>query len=72
MAARGEGVMETFVAVVQEMLAAIAVKYNLKEKGLDPRVVPEIVAQAFAEIAEEGSAAPARARRTRGRPRRKS
>ena len=39
--------METFVAVVQEMLAAIAVKYNLKEKGLDPEAVPEIVAQAF-------------------------
>jgi signal recognition particle receptor subunit beta len=32
-AARGEGVMETFVAVVQDMLAAIALKYNLKEKG---------------------------------------
>jgi signal recognition particle receptor subunit beta len=49
-AARGDGVMETFVAVVQEMLSAIAVKYNLKEKGLDPEAVPEIVAQAFAEI----------------------
>jgi len=49
-AARGEGVMETFVAVVQEMLSAIAVKYNLKEKGLDPEAVPGIVAQAFAEI----------------------
>ena len=50
-AARGEGVMETFVAVVQDMLSAIAVKYNLKEKGLDPEAVPAIVAQAFAEIA---------------------
>jgi signal recognition particle receptor subunit beta len=49
-AARGQGVMETFVAVVQEMLSAIAVKYNLKEKGLDPEAVPGIVAQAFAEI----------------------
>src|SRR5512147_2014453 len=29
-AARGQGVMETFVAVVQDMLSAIAVKYNLK------------------------------------------
>jgi signal recognition particle receptor subunit beta len=46
-AARGEGVMPTFVAIVQEMLAAIAVKYNLKDKGLDPDAVPEIVAQAF-------------------------
>jgi signal recognition particle receptor subunit beta len=49
-AARGEGVMETFVAVVQDMLAAIALKYNLKEKGLDPAAVPEIVAQAFAAL----------------------
>ena len=53
-AARGEGVMETFVAVVQDMLAAIALKYNLKEKGLDPEAVPEIVAQAFAAIVREG------------------
>ena len=50
MAARGEGVLETFVAVVQDMLAAIAVKYNLKEKGLDPAVVPEVVAQAFSNL----------------------
>jgi signal recognition particle receptor subunit beta len=49
-AARGEGVMETFVAVVQDMLAAIAVKYNLKEKGLDPAVVPDVVAQAFSAL----------------------
>src|SRR5260370_24093041 len=49
-AARGEGVLETFVAVVQEMLAAIAVKYNLKEKGLDPASVPDVVAQAFSTL----------------------
>ena len=49
-ASRGTGVLETFVAVVQEMLAAIAVKYNLKEKGLDPVLVPEVVAQAFASV----------------------
>jgi signal recognition particle receptor subunit beta len=49
-AARGQGVLETFVAVVQEMLAAIAVKYNLKEKGLDPASVPDVVAQAFAAV----------------------
>ena len=48
-ASQGDGVMETFVAVVQEMLAAIAVKYNLKEKGLDPAAVPEIVAEASTE-----------------------
>jgi signal recognition particle receptor subunit beta len=49
-AAQGQGVIETFVAVVQEMLAAIAVKYSLKEKGLDPQSVPEVVAQAFAGL----------------------
>ena len=58
-AARGEGVMETFAAVVQEMLATIAVKYNLKEKGLDPESVPEIVAQAFAEIVRKAPPRPA-------------
>jgi signal recognition particle receptor subunit beta len=46
-ASRGNGVIETFVSVVQDMLAAIAQKYNLKEKGLDPAAVPEVVAQAF-------------------------
>src|SRR5438093_393568 len=59
-ASRGEGVMETFVAVVQEMLTAIAVKYNLKEKGLDPAAVPETVAEAFAAVLRRaGEAAPA-------------
>jgi signal recognition particle receptor subunit beta len=58
-AARGEGVMETFAAVVQEMLATIAVKYNLKEKGLDPESVPEIVAHAFAEIVRKAPPRPA-------------
>jgi hypothetical protein len=59
-AARGEGVMETFAAVVQDMLAAIALKYNLKEKGLDPEAVPDIVAQAFEAIVRKASpAAPA-------------
>jgi hypothetical protein len=57
-AARGEGVMETFVAVVQDMLAALAVKYNLKEKGLDPESVPAIVAQAFADIVKKVQAPP--------------
>ena len=57
-ASRGEGVLETFVAVVQEMLAAIAVKYNLKEKGLDPDSVPGVVAQAFAEIVRGVTAPP--------------
>jgi signal recognition particle receptor subunit beta len=57
-AARGDGVMETFAAVVQDMLAAIAVKYNLKEKGLDPESVPEIVAHAFAEIVKKAPPRP--------------
>jgi signal recognition particle receptor subunit beta len=56
-AARGEGVMETFVAVVQDMLAAIALKYNLKEKGLDPQAVPQVVAQAFAALLRPPAAA---------------
>ena len=64
-AARGDGVMETFAAVVQDMLSAIAVKYNLKEKGLDPEAVPAIVAQAFAEIVRR---APPRAPTTSGAP----
>jgi signal recognition particle receptor subunit beta len=46
----GEGVMETFIAVVQEMLSSIAVKYNLREKGLDPDGIPELVVQAFASV----------------------
>jgi len=49
-ASSGQGVMETFVAVVQEMLTAIAVKYNLKEKGLDPASIPSVVTQAFADV----------------------
>ncbi len=56
-AARGEGVLETFVAVVQEMLAAIAQKYNLKEKGLDPAAVPDVVAQAFEALLKNRPAA---------------
>jgi signal recognition particle receptor subunit beta len=58
-AARGEGVLETFVAVVQDMLAAIAVKYNLKEKGLDPSTVHEVVAQAFSNLLRKAPKAPA-------------
>ncbi|HXK09087.1 MAG TPA: GTPase domain-containing protein [Vicinamibacteria bacterium] len=57
-ASRGEGVLETFVAVVQDMLASIAVKYNLKEKGLDPDSVPAVVAQAFAEIVQKVASPP--------------
>jgi signal recognition particle receptor subunit beta len=49
-APRGDGVIETFVAIVQEMLTAIAIKYNLAEKGLDPAQVPDIVSQAFAAL----------------------
>lgn len=63
---RGDGVIETFTAVVTEMLAAIAVKYSLKEKGLDPAAIPELVDAAFASLlrgaasaATEAPAAPA-------------
>ena len=54
-ASTGEGVMETFVAVVQEMLTAIAVKYNLKEKGLDPASVSEVVSTAFRSLIKDAS-----------------
>ncbi len=57
-ASRGEGVLETFVAVVQDMLATIAVKYNLKEKGLDPSTVHEVVAQAFSNLLRKAPKAP--------------
>jgi signal recognition particle receptor subunit beta len=60
-ASRGEGVMETFVAVVQEMLTAIAIKYKLKEKGLDPGMVPEVVADAFSSVLTKAKAATAAA-----------
>jgi signal recognition particle receptor subunit beta len=46
-ATRPEGVMETFVAIVGETLTAIATKYGLKEKGLDPAQVPQLVSAAF-------------------------
>ena len=56
-AAQGTGVIECFVAVVQDMLSAIAVKYNLKEKGLDPASVPAVVREAFAEVMKAAAAA---------------
>jgi hypothetical protein len=56
-AAQGQGVIECFVAVVQDMLAAIALKYNLKEKGLDPASVPGVVQEAFAEVLKNAAAA---------------
>lgn len=55
-AAEGKGVMEAFTAVVEEMLASIAVKYNLREKGLDPQEVPAIVRQAFAAVMKQAEA----------------
>jgi signal recognition particle receptor subunit beta len=58
-ASRGDGVIETFVAMVQDMLAAIAVKYNLKEKGLDPEAVPEVVTRAFASLLKQAPPPPA-------------
>jgi len=57
-AARGEGVMDTFVAVVQDMLGTIAVKYNLREKGLDPVTVPEVVARAFEAVLRKAPTPP--------------
>lgn len=50
-AANGEGVLETFGAAAQEMLQSIAIKYNLKDKGLDPANVPDLVANALKALA---------------------
>ena len=50
-AANGEGILETFGAAAQEMLQSIAIKYNLKEKGLDPAAVPDLVAAALKALA---------------------
>jgi signal recognition particle receptor subunit beta len=55
---KGEGVMETFVSIVEQTLTAIAIKYGLKEKGLDPALVPQLVKAAF-EIRLKEAAAPA-------------
>ncbi len=57
---KGQGVMETFITIVQQMLQALAVKYNLKEKGLDPASVPELVQSAFNDLLKKaGDAKPA-------------
>lgn len=50
-AANGEGVLETFGAAAQEMLQSIAIKYNLKDKGLDPAAVPDLVSAALKALA---------------------
>jgi signal recognition particle receptor subunit beta len=52
-AATGDGVMDAFIAAVQQMLTSIAVKYNLREKGLDPTAVPDIVSDAFTNVLRE-------------------
>jgi signal recognition particle receptor subunit beta len=60
-AANGEGVLETFGAAAQEMLQSIAIKYNLKDKGLDPAAVPELVAAALKALAGKAEEAVAKA-----------
>jgi signal recognition particle receptor subunit beta len=57
-AAQGDGVLETFTAVVEQMLGSIAIKYNLKEKGLDPDRVPDLVANAFREVMKKAAEPP--------------
>ena len=56
-AATGQGVMDAFIAAVQQMLGTIAAKYNLREKGLDPAAVPAVVAEAFANLMRDAAAA---------------
>src|SRR6186997_1885829 len=65
-AANGEGVLETFGAAAQEMLQSIAIKYNLKDKGLDPAAVPELVAAALKSLA--GKADDATGKAPKGAP----
>src|SRR5687768_7288624 len=57
-AAKGDGVLETFSSIVEQMLTSIAIKYNLKEKGLDPDRVPELVSTAFREVIKKAANAP--------------
>ncbi len=68
-ASNGEGVLETFGAAAQEMLQSIAIKYNLKDKGLDPAAVPELVAAALRALAGKAEDAAAKAPKpTPGKP----
>jgi signal recognition particle receptor subunit beta len=60
-AANGEGVLETFGAAAQEMLQSIAIKYNLKDKGLDPASVPELVAAAIKALSGKAEEAASKA-----------
>jgi signal recognition particle receptor subunit beta len=60
-AANGEGVLETFGAAAQEMLQSIAIKYNLKDKGLDPASVPELVNAAIKALSGRAEEAAAKA-----------
>jgi signal recognition particle receptor subunit beta len=57
-AAQGDGVLETFTAAVEQMLGSIAIKYNLKDKGLDPDRVPDLVANAFREVMKKAAEPP--------------
>ena len=56
-ACEGQGVMDTFSTGVKQMLHASAVKYNLKQKGLDPEQVPEMVEAAFSKLMEAAASA---------------
>lgn len=60
-ASNGEGVLETFGAAAQEMLQSIAIKYNLKDKGLDPAAVPDLVSAALKALAGKAEDAVAKA-----------
>lgn len=65
-AATGEGVLETFGAAAQEMLQSIAIKYNLKDKGLDPSAVPELVSAALKALTGKAEDAAVRAQHEGG------
>ncbi len=49
-ATRGDGVVETLVAVLEEVLTKVAVEHHLEQRGLAPHLVTRLVAGAFAHL----------------------
>jgi signal recognition particle receptor subunit beta len=49
-ATRGDGVVETLVAVLEQVLTKVAVEHHLDQRGLAPRLVQQLVAEAFAHL----------------------
>ncbi len=49
-ATRGDGVVETLVAVLEQVLTKVAVEHHLEQRGLAPHLVQQLVAEAFAHL----------------------